>query len=133
TSSFIRRLNDQPLPPGVRVTSVAARSDVVVTSPKSRLRGAHNVVVTIANLNQHAALPGTDEATREIALAVAGEAPTCQGFLDAMADEAVGAAVTAAYDAATVALLVPVGKMRGRSGEASAAVSAPQADSRRTR
>ncbi|MGH9157213.1 MAG: peptidoglycan DD-metalloendopeptidase family protein [Acidimicrobiales bacterium] len=107
TSSFLRRLNDQPLPPGVRVTSVAARSDFIVTSPKSRLPGAHNVVVRIGHAFQHAALPGTDEATREIALAVAGLPPTCRGFFDAMADEAVGGAITLGYDLATAALLLP--------------------------
>lgn len=99
-STFLRDLNRRPLPPGVRVTSVAARFDVVVTSPKARLRGAGNVVVDIPQAMQHAALPGSRAATREIALAVAGLDPTCQGFGDAMADEAVGLGLTEAFDLA---------------------------------
>lgn len=112
TSSFIRDLNRQPLPPGVQVTSVAARFDLVVTSPKARLRGADNVVVNIPHASQHDALPASDAAAREIALAVAGLAPTCQGFLDAMADEASGIAITMLLDKATAAAVV----LPGQSG-----------------
>lgn len=102
TSAFLRRLNAGPLPPGVRVTSVAARFDPVVTSPKARLRGARNVVVDPGGAMQHGALPASDAATREIGLAVAGLPPTCQGFADAMADEATGIGFTAFADAATI-------------------------------
>lgn len=107
TSAFLRRLNAGPLPAGVRVTSVAARFDPVVTSPKARLRGARNVVVDPGGALQHGALPASDAATREIALAVAGLPPTCQGFVDAMTDELAGITTTAIFDAATVLAATP--------------------------
>ncbi|MEO7836198.1 MAG: peptidoglycan DD-metalloendopeptidase family protein [Acidimicrobiales bacterium] len=106
TSGFMRRLNSQPLPEGVRFTSIAARGDVVVPSPRSRLRGATYKVVSVPTLNHHNALPGSAAATREIALARAGMAPTCEGLGDALADAAVGQFISAAEDMGGVALAV---------------------------
>lgn len=85
-SPFLRDLARRPLPSGVRVTSVAARADVVVASPRSRLAGARNVVVTVQGLHDHTLLPGSPAARREIALAVAGSPPTCRSRADAALD-----------------------------------------------
>lgn len=104
TSDFIRGLNARPLPAGVRVTSIASRADAVVPAPRAQLPGATNAVVTVEGLNEHARVPGAPAATREMALALAGMAPTCEGIVDAMTDVAVGEAITAAEDTAGVLL-----------------------------
>ncbi|HEX2040684.1 MAG TPA: peptidoglycan DD-metalloendopeptidase family protein [Acidimicrobiales bacterium] len=92
-SAFLRDLAHRPLPPHVQVTSVAARADVVVASPRSRLPGADNVVVTVGGVHDHAALPGSPAAQREIALAVARLPPTCRSRADAAVDALAGRAV----------------------------------------
>lgn len=106
TSPFMRRLNSRPLPPGPRYTSVAARGDFVVPSPRSRLPGATYAVISVPSLNQHNALPGSSDATREIGLARAGLAPTCEGLGDALADAAVGHVIATAEDMGGVVLAV---------------------------
>lgn len=98
TSRFIRDLNARPLPEGVRVTSIAGRADAVVPAPHARLRGATNAVVTVGGLNQHPLVPAAPAASREMALALAGMAPTCEAFLDAVVDAVVGETITAAED-----------------------------------
>lgn len=105
TSGFIRELNARPLPAGVRVTSIAARDDVVVPSARARLAGAANVVVAAPGVMDHSALPGSPAAGREIALALAGMGPTCQGLADVAADVVVGEVVTTVEDVAGLALL----------------------------
>ena len=95
TSSFMGRLGRQPLPTDVRVTSIAARGDLVVPALRSRLDGAANVVVSVEGLaTDHSELPGSAAARREVALALAGLPPTCQTLadmvLDAVTAEAIG-------------------------------------------
>lgn len=93
-SAFIHRLNNRPLPEGMHATSIAAREDIVVPAGVTLLAGANNVTVSApGHLNDHGELPGSAQAEREIALAIAGQAPTCQRFLDAMADAAVSGLV----------------------------------------
>lgn len=104
TSDFLRDLNAQPLPAGVHVTSIAGRADAVVPAPHAHLRGATNIVVTVDGLNEHPLVPGAPAATREMALALAGLAATCEGIFDAMTDVVVGEAITAAEDTAGVLL-----------------------------
>jgi alpha-beta hydrolase superfamily lysophospholipase len=104
TSSYIRDLDSRPLPGGVRVTSIAARADAVVTSPRTRLRGATNAVVSVPELNQHSELPASAAARREVALALAGMAPSCRTLADALADEVVGHAIADAEDGAGLVL-----------------------------
>lgn len=103
-STFMRELNSTPLPAGVRYTSIAARADVVVPSPRSRLPGATSVVVDVPTINHHNALPGSDSATREIALARAGMEPTCEGLGNALADLVTGRFIATAEDAAGAGL-----------------------------
>lgn len=96
TSDFVRQLNRRPVPGGVAFTSIAARADVVVAAPRSYLTGATNVVVSVPDVDDHVALPGSDVAHREMALALAGMGPTCESFgdvaLDALSGEAIGTA-----------------------------------------
>lgn len=106
TSDFMRDLNSRPLPQGVRFTSVAARADVVVPSPRSRLPGATYAVVDVPTLNHHNALPGSDAATREIALARAGMEPSCEGLGNAIADFLAGRLIATTEDAIGVGLAV---------------------------
>jgi hypothetical protein len=104
TSDFLRELNKRPLPNGVRATSIAARRDVVVPSPKSRLRGARNVVVALPGVgNDHANLPGSREAQREMALALAGKPASCETAADVAADSLWGHAIDRAEQAGGVA------------------------------
>ena len=105
TSELMRSLRTRPLPPGVRVTSIAARADVIVPSPRSRLEGAANVVVAVPGLNDHAELPGAAAATREMALALAGMAPTCQALLAAVRDAVLGEAIGTGEDILGVGLI----------------------------
>jgi hypothetical protein len=91
-SAFLRDLAGRRPPPGLRITSVAARGDAVVAPSRSRLRGARNVVVTVDDLHDHARLPGSPAARREVALAVAGLPPTCRDRAEAVLDVAADAA-----------------------------------------
>ena len=96
TSGFVRGLNERPIPKGVRVTSIAGRNDLVVPAPRSRLAGASNVTVSARD---HDSLPASPAAEREMALALSGMAPTCQGFGDAMADTVIGTHISRTEDA----------------------------------
>jgi pimeloyl-ACP methyl ester carboxylesterase len=99
TSSFIRDLNRRPVPDGVRFTSIAARGDPVVPSPRAHLSGATNVIVDVPGVgSDHDHLPGSDAATREIALAVNARGPTCQRLADAVGDALYGAAISRTED-----------------------------------
>lgn len=103
-SGFLRELNSQPLPDGVRVTSIAARGDVVVPAPRAHLPGATNVVVTVQGLNEHPAVPAAPAATREMALALAAMAPTCEELGDAVLDVLAGEGIASAEDVLGLAL-----------------------------
>jgi hypothetical protein len=103
TSDYLRALNRRALPKGVRAVSIAARRDVVVPSPRSRLRGARNVIVTVPGLNDHGNLPGSVAAHREMALALAGRPPTCETAADMAADMLAGRAIDTAETAGGVA------------------------------
>lgn len=110
TSSFIRKLNERPIPDGVRFTSIAARGDPVVPSPRAHLDGATNVIVDVPGVGtDHDQLPGSAVATREIALAVSGRGPTCESYLDALTDAEVGQLLSKAEDAAAVGLTLLAG------------------------
>lgn len=104
-SGYIREINAAPVPAGIRITSIAGRADVVVPAPRARLRGATNVVVTVTGLNVHGRVPAAPAATREMALALAGMAPTCEEIGDALVDVVAGEAIAAAEDAVGLALL----------------------------
>jgi hypothetical protein len=96
TSGFVRKLNERPVPKGVRVTSIAGRTDLVVPAPRARLGGASNVTVSARD---HDSLPRSPAAEREMALALAGMPPTCQDFTDAMAATVIGSHIAKTEDA----------------------------------
>lgn len=87
------------LPAGIRVVSVAARGDLVVASPRTRLAGGATSVVPLAGLHAHDELPAAPATTREVALAVAGAPPTCRGLADRLVDLVVGEGIATATDA----------------------------------
>jgi triacylglycerol esterase/lipase EstA (alpha/beta hydrolase family) len=105
SSSFVDRLKRTPLPPGVKVTSIGARGDMVVPARHTRLDGAQNIVLSSPGgaFGQHSALPRSPEARREVALALAGMAPTCQTLGKMLADAAASEAITASEDALALA------------------------------
>ena len=100
SSAFLDHLKRTPLPPGVKVTSIGARGDLVVPARHTRLEGAHNIVLSSPGgvFGQHSALPGSPQARREVALALAGMAPTCQSLGNMLADATVSEAITASED-----------------------------------
>ena len=63
---------------GVRLVSIAARGDLVVAPPRSRIDGATNVTVPVAGLFAHGEVVGSDAATAEMARALAGRPPGCE-------------------------------------------------------
>lgn len=99
-SDFIRWLDDQPLPDSVAVTSIAGRHDWAVPVPRAHLAGATNVIVDPAGLHaEHDALPGSPEAARATALALAGAPPPCESLRDALADQLFGEGISLGEDA----------------------------------
>lgn len=83
----------------VNFVSIAARGDLVVPVPRTVVDGEPHAVVPMVGPSVHSELPGAPEATREIALAVAGMGPTCASLADAVADAAAGQAISIAADA----------------------------------
>lgn len=114
TSDFIR--NQPPVAPNVRFTSIAGDGDLVVPSPRARVGGADNRIVSpAAGVHDHDALPGHGAAHREMALALSGKPETCKGQLEFVVErvrghltslgiDAAGVAVTAAVTAATAGI-----------------------------
>lgn len=88
TSPVIELLRAQPPPAGVRVTSIAARGDLVVPAGRTVVRGPQvdRTTVGLVGVGAHDRLPGSAEATREIALALADRPPTCRGLGAVLAD-----------------------------------------------
>jgi hypothetical protein len=90
-SDFVEHLRATPVPPQLRMLSVAARGDLIVAAPRSEVKGARNVIVTVDGvLTDHGDLPGAPEATRELSLALAGLDPACESLWNRVADAGVG-------------------------------------------
>ena len=106
TSSFLRGLDRRSFPSGLRVTSIGGRWDFFVPSDRTELQGSREVTVSPAGFLDHSTLPGSPQAQREIALALAGMPPTCQGFADAMVDAVVSDRLSWAEDLAGQVLWV---------------------------
>ena len=85
-------LEHVPVPEGVRFTSIAASGDYIVPAPRAALDGATNVVVPVVGLHPHDALSGSDQAGREMALALADQRPTCVSIRGALLGAVVGMA-----------------------------------------
>ena len=56
------------------------------------------VVVPLTGTSAHSALPGSPEATRELALARAGLPPGCQSFQEALLDQGAGEGISLLED-----------------------------------
>jgi hypothetical protein len=95
-SDFLRSLAREPLPSGVRATSIAARGDLVAPALDSVLPGSTHVLVPLDGPAAHGALPGSPLALREVALALSGVGPTCRRL---SRDLVVAAAVSLASSA----------------------------------
>jgi hypothetical protein len=104
TSALVDDLAGRAVPDHVRIVSIAARGDLVVPAGRSHLAGAANTIVGLDGVSAHDRLPGSPEAAREMALALAGMAPTCEAFDEMVADVAVSEGIAMAEDAASVIL-----------------------------
>ncbi|MEA2974423.1 MAG: hypothetical protein QOG82_2881 [Actinomycetota bacterium] len=103
TSSFIRDLNRRPLPDSLWATSIGGRGDVVVPAGRTQYDGAKQVIVSVPGIvTEHNRLPGSDQAEREVALAVNHQSPTCQSLADAVFDAVVSDQIATAEDAVGV-------------------------------
>lgn len=96
TSPVIEVLRAHPPPAGVRLTSIAARGDLVVPAGRSWVDGDRGTRTTVplAGLHAHDELPGSDAATREIALALADRPPTCRGLGTVLVDVSVAESIS---------------------------------------
>ncbi|MFS8482929.1 MAG: peptidoglycan DD-metalloendopeptidase family protein [Acidimicrobiia bacterium] len=97
-SEVVRRLRHAGPPPGVDLVSIAARGDLTVAAPQTEVSGAANVTVPLAGPSAHGDLVGSDEATAEVARALAGQPPGCEPWHDAVADVVGGHAVSYVTD-----------------------------------
>lgn len=97
-SDLVRGLADERPPPGVDVVSIAARTDLLVPTPRTPAPGARHVVISVGGLSAHSELPGSEAAEVEMRLALAGMPPSCETFSDALADGLVGEAISYAED-----------------------------------
>ncbi len=88
-SEFISDLAAEDLPDGPDYLTLGNRADYIVTDGRARLPGVTHVTLNGTSPFAHSTLPGQDDTTRELALALAGLSPTCQGFGDFLVDVAV--------------------------------------------
>lgn len=121
-SDFLTDLAGREPDRRARYTSISARNDLVVAAPRTLLDGATNVVLPLA-VNAHDALPGSELAHREVALAVNGYGPTCRRLLDLAVDAVVSTAIGAAIDA--IGTDVAMGAFRLHAALRLAGVPAP--------
>jgi hypothetical protein len=113
-SGFLRALASAKWPSTTHVVSIAARGDPVVPNVRSVLGpedgdDVANAVVTpyaVTSIFDHSKLPGSPEATAEIARAIARQPPTCRGLADHLVDWAYSQRTAMAAD--TTGALVAV-------------------------
>lgn len=94
-STVVRRLEVEGVPRGVHLVSIAARGDLVVASPRTVVAGATNITVPVSGREAHGSLVGNDDATAEMARALAGQPPGCEPWPDIVADVLAGHAISA--------------------------------------
>ena len=110
-SLFMLQLNMRPMPAGLHVTSIGAREDWMVPAGVTHLEGANNVTVSApGRLTEHSDMPSAPETQREIALGLAGMAPTCQSFGDFVGDAVVSDYIRAAENATAAGLYLAGGR-----------------------
>lgn len=111
-SPVIDELRRTGIPDGVRFLSIGARGDLTVPAPRTVVPGAPHVVAPLVGPSAHDRLPGSPEATRELALAIGGLPPTCESFGDALLDGLAGESISGFEDelgwwAGTLAISLP--------------------------
>jgi pimeloyl-ACP methyl ester carboxylesterase len=97
-SDVVAELAATGVPDGVHLLSIAARGDMVVASPNTEVDGATNVTVSVGGMRAHSDLVASDAATGELARALAGEPPACEGPVDALRDVVTGHTISATED-----------------------------------
>jgi Peptidase family M23/Putative serine esterase (DUF676) len=97
-SDVVRELAREGVPDGVRLVSIAARGDLAVAAPNTEVDGATNVTVSVSGWSAHGDVVASDEATAEMARALAGQPPACEGWRDVVADVVVGHGISFAED-----------------------------------
>lgn len=111
TSDFLDDLRQHGRWPPADVTfvvSIAARSDPIVPAHHSWLDGVENVTVTpqgSSGRSDHERLPGSREATTEIARALRRQAPTCRSLPDTLLDTLSSRQAADAQERAALALI----------------------------
>jgi len=100
TSNVVAELAGHPVPVVVDAVSIAARGDVIVPVPRAVAPGMDEVVLPLTGRSAHRDLPGSPEATRELALALAGLPPGCQSFREALLDQGLGEGISLVQDMA---------------------------------
>ena len=98
-SALVDRLAREGIPEGVDFRTIGARGDLVVTGDKTSVDGHHAAMVDLVGPGAHGALPGAAATTRELALGLAGEPPTCAGAVDLVLDATVPEAISWAENA----------------------------------
>jgi hypothetical protein len=97
-SDVVRELAAGGVPEGVQLLSIAARGDLAVAAPNTELTGGTNVTVPVSGWSAHADLVASDAATAEMARALVGQPPACEGWRDVVADVVVGHGISFAED-----------------------------------
>lgn len=108
-SGVVAGLRASPPPAHVRFVSIGARGDIVVPNERTVVADRPHVVVPLVGLAAHSDLPGSPAATREVALAVGGRAPTCASVGDALIDLVASQAITTSIDSYGLSRLVAPG------------------------
>jgi hypothetical protein len=117
TDSTVIASTDTPLPSHIDATSIAASTDAVVPTPYARWSHGRNVTVDLdgpPTPKDHARAPGDAATTREIALAIAGRAPTCVPLAEWHRRQEAGTTADQAQRAVIAALTHAAGRLDGR-------------------
>lgn len=108
-SETLNSLATNNLPDGPTYLTLGNRTDLIVTDARARLDGVPHVTLNGMGLSAHSDLPGQDDTTRELALALAGLPPTCQGLGDFILDVVITEGIQAVTTGA--ALVVSAGTL----------------------
>jgi hypothetical protein len=103
TSDFIVRLEASGPPAGVEFRSIGARGDLVVAATHTDPPGGRHITLPLAGSTAHTRVASDPLAQREVALAVAGQAPTCESATDVALDLTYAEAVSWGEDALALA------------------------------
>ena len=104
-SPVIAELHARPMPDSVRFTTLGASGDTVVPGTAALDPAADGAVILPSAIGNdaHGELPSRPETTREVGLALAGMAPTCQSMATAMAAAATAEGIRWAETSASAA------------------------------